>query len=82
MSVGDYSGVGINVRVADEVTIDKGDIIGASAVVTKDVPDYAIVGGVPTKVIKYRESRGLTAGAYRVVYALIKYWYHCKNNLT
>ena len=34
--------------------IGKGVIIGAGSVVTKDVPDYAIVGGNPAKVIRIR----------------------------
>ena len=34
--------------------IGKGVIIGAGAVVTKDIPDYAIVGGNPAKILKYR----------------------------
>ncbi|MCQ2114395.1 MAG: acyltransferase [Bacteroidaceae bacterium] len=37
------------------VTIGKGSIIAAGAVVNKDVPPYAIVGGVPAKLLKYRK---------------------------
>ncbi|CAK6476267.1 2,3,4,5-tetrahydropyridine-2,6-dicarboxylate N-acetyltransferase [Peribacillus frigoritolerans] len=37
-------------------TIGNGVVIGAGAVVTKNIPDYAVVGGNPAKIIKYRDS--------------------------
>ena len=36
------------------VTINQGAIVAANSVVTKDIPPYAIVGGNPAKIIKYR----------------------------
>ncbi|TLV03228.1 CatB-related O-acetyltransferase [Dyadobacter luticola] len=47
--------IGRNVIVMPGITIGKGAIVGAGAVVTKNVPSYAIVGGVPAKVIRYRK---------------------------
>lgn len=52
--VGNDVWIGRNVVVQDTVTIGDGAIIGSNAVVTKDVPPYAIVGGVPAKIIRYR----------------------------
>lgn len=46
--------IGNGVKVMKGLTIGNGSIVAAGAVVTKDVPPYAIVGGVPAKVIKYR----------------------------
>lgn len=43
------------------VTIGNGAVVAAGAVVTKDVPPYAIVAGVPAKVIKYRFSESIRA---------------------
>ena len=46
--------IGSRVTILPGVTVGKGAIIGASAVVTKDVPDYSIVAGNPACVIKSR----------------------------
>lgn len=46
--------IGANAQIKSGISIGNGAIIGAGAVVTKDVPSYAIVGGVPATVIKYR----------------------------
>lgn len=43
-----------NCTILSGVHIGQGAVIAAGSVVTKDVPPYAIVGGVPAKVIKYR----------------------------
>ena len=47
---------GANVTILKGVTIGRGSIIAAGAVVTKNIPPYSIVGGVPAKVIKKRMS--------------------------
>lgn len=45
--------IGMNVTICPGVTVGEYAVVGAGAVVTKDVPDYAVVGGVPAKVIRY-----------------------------
>lgn len=47
--------LGAGVYVLDGVTIKKGAVVAAGSVVTKNVPKYAVVGGVPARVIKWRK---------------------------
>ena len=52
--IGNDVWIGAHAQVKGGVTIGNGAIIAAGAVVTHDVPPYAVVGGIPAKVIKYR----------------------------
>lgn len=47
--------IGARVIILPGVTIGEGVVIGAGAVVTKDIPGYAVVGGVPAKIVGYRK---------------------------
>ncbi len=66
LTIEDDVWIGANVTVLGGVTIGRGAIVAAGAVVTKDVPAYAIVGGVPAKVIKYRFDDQTIAQAQKV----------------
>lgn len=52
--IGNDVWIGMRAIVQEGVVVNDGAIIGSSAVVTKEVPPYAIVAGVPARVIRYR----------------------------
>lgn len=52
--IGNDVWIGQKVQLARDIRIGDGAVIAAGSVVTKDVPPYAIVGGIPAKIIKYR----------------------------
>lgn len=52
--IGDFVWCGANVTIVPGVHIGDGAVIGSGAVVTKNVPECAVVGGNPARIIKYR----------------------------
>jgi acetyltransferase-like isoleucine patch superfamily enzyme len=52
--IGAWADIGVNAVILPGVTVGKGAIIGAGAVVNKDVPDFAVVAGVPAKFLRWR----------------------------
>lgn len=59
VEIGDYVFIGPRVIILPGVKIGRGAIIAAGAVVTKDVPEFKIVGGVPAEVIGERKIKDL-----------------------
>lgn len=55
VKIGDFVWLGSDVTISGNVNIGEGAIVAIGSVVVKDVPDYAIVGGNPAKIIKYRD---------------------------
>lgn len=66
--IGDDVWIGYGALIMSGVNIGQGAVIAAGAVVTKDVPPYAIVGGVPANVIKYRFDKNIIDELLRADY--------------
>lgn len=55
VEIGDFVWCGANVTILPGIRVGEGAILGAGAVVTRDVPPGAVVGGNPARVLKYRD---------------------------
>ncbi len=56
--IGAWADIGVNAVILPGVTVGKGAIVGAGAVVSQDVPAFAVVAGVPAKLLRWREGHG------------------------
>jgi len=59
VSIGNDVWIGSNAIILPGVKVEDHSIIAAGAIVTKDVPEYAVVGGNPAKVIKFRNQESV-----------------------
>lgn len=62
VTIGAYSWICSRSIILPGVTIGEGAVVASGAVVTHDVPPYTIVGGIPAKVISYREKKKYNYG--------------------
>lgn len=60
--IDDYAWIGHRATILAGVRVGRHAIVGAGAVVTRDVPDYGIAVGNPARVVKYRKDVGVTRG--------------------
>jgi maltose O-acetyltransferase len=56
VQIGDYVWIGMRAMIMPGVTLGEGAVVAAGAVVTRDVPPYTVVGGVPARPIGTRQS--------------------------
>ena len=68
--------IGARAIILDGIQIGHGAVIAAGAVVTKDVPPYAVVAGVPASIIKYRFKPEIQANLLRT-----KWWENSAENV-
>ena len=68
IAIGNFAWIGMRATILSGVTIGEGAIVMAGAVVTRDVPPFAIVGGVPAKVVKQREQRDLSFSTHHQLF--------------
>lgn len=66
--IGNDCWIGENVQIMGGVIIHDGAVVAANSVVTKDVPPYAIVGGNPARIIKYRFAPEVCQGLQRIAW--------------
>jgi acetyltransferase-like isoleucine patch superfamily enzyme len=60
--IGPWADIGTSAVILPGVTVGRGSIVGAGAVVTKDVPAFAVVAGVPATFLRWREGYDPPAG--------------------
>jgi acetyltransferase-like isoleucine patch superfamily enzyme len=60
IEIGDYAFLGVGCTILQGVHVGRGAVVAAGAVVTADVPDFAIVGGVPARIIGERKEKNLS----------------------
>lgn len=76
VKIGNDVWIATRVIIKDGISIGDVAIIGAGAVVVKDVPPYAVVGGVPAKVIKYRFNQDIIDKLLA-----LQWWNYCDEKL-
>jgi virginiamycin A acetyltransferase len=77
VKIGNDVWIGHNVTLGTGITIGDGAVIATRAVVTKDVPPYAIVAGIPAKVIKYRFEDNINEKLANSAWWQYAYWDFC-----